>query len=183
MIKLHKLLIFFLSTASLSASASLIGMSAGYYSIEANNSNGTTSLSNIGSYRVFLLHEIENRIALNVGYNMIFEQYITGDSSFGFDVGFTYFHFGMSNSVNSKIENVVIKSIQEWSPYIGLNFNQRQYQSIRTAYSGIGISLGTLKNLSKNIYLSLDSRYVPLSGPLESKASEITFMAGIAYEY
>lgn len=181
--KLHKILLSLLLANTYNAHASLVGMSAGYYSIDAKNSNGTTNLSNIGAYRVFLMHEIESRFALNAGYNMIFEKYITGDSAFGFDIGFNYFHFGMSNTVNSKIGNVVIKSIQEWSPYIGVSFNQRQYQSIRTSYSGIGINVGTLKNLSPKINLLLDFRYVPLSGPVESTASEMTLVGGIAYEY
>jgi hypothetical protein len=181
--KLHKILMSLYLLTAINAHASLVGISAGYYAVDATNSNGTTSLSNIGSYRVFMMHDFENHFALNVGYNMIFEQYITGDSAFGFDIGFNYFHFGMGNTIHSKIGNVVIKSIQEWSPYLGISFNQRQYQSVRTAYSGIGFSLGTLKNLSKSISLSMDFRYVPLSGAVESTASEMTVMGGIAYEY
>lgn len=120
---------------------------------------------------------------MNVGYNILFESIITGDSSFGFDLGANYFHWGSGNIGNSKIGNIDIKIFQDWSPYVGFNFNQRQYQSIRSSYSGFGLTVGSLKNLLGKMNLIIEARYVSLSGATSSTATELSLQSGVSYSY
>ena len=165
------------------AHCSVIGVTGGYYSLNAKSDSSSTSVSNLGAYRVFFIHEMKSTLSINIGYNILFEKIVTGDSSFGFDLGLNYFHFGSSNTKNSKIGNVDIKVVQDWSPYVGLNFNQRQYQSIRSAYSGFGVIIGGMKNLINKMNLILEVRYVILSGATTASATELTLQTGIGLEY
>ncbi|MBT7608367.1 MAG: hypothetical protein HN576_01335 [Bacteriovoracaceae bacterium] len=165
------------------ANTSVIGATGGYYSLDAKNDSSSNNISNLGAYRIFFIHEIKSTLSINIGYNIIFEKILTGDSSFGFDLGVNYFHFGSSNTKKSKIGNIDIKVIQDWSPYVGFSFNQRQYQSIRSAYSGFGVIIGGMKSLMNKMNLILEGRYVSLTGATSSSATELTFQTGIGYEY
>ena len=183
--KMIKILLKFLSVflIAFTSEASYVGITGGYYSLSATTTSGSTSLSNLGAYRLSISHEIHRKVSLNVGYNILFESIITGDSSFGFDLGANYFHWGSGNVGNSKIGNIDIKIFQDWSPYVGFNFNQRQYQSIRSSYSGIGLTVGSLKNLLGKMNLIIEARYVSLSGATSSTATELSLQSGISYSY
>ena len=177
---LLSLILGFFSQQTLSA---YIGLTGGYYSISADNNSSSTSISNLGAYRFSFTNEITKKLALNVGYNVIFEKIVTGDSSFGFDLGIQYFHFGISSLSQTKIGNVNIKVIQDWSPYVGLGFNQRQYQSIRSSYSGFGLTVGTFKKFLSKLKMVFELRYVALSGATTASATEISLQSGLSYDY
>ena len=165
------------------ASAAEIGLTAGYYSITADTGTSESTVANLGAYRFSFSNEITKKVALNVGYNVIFEQIATGDSSFGFDLGIRYFHYGMSSYSSSKIGNINIKVEQDWSPYAGFSFNQRQYQSIRSSYSGFGFTVGTLKKFMSKLKLIFELRYVALAGASTASASELSLQSGINFSY
>ena len=139
----------------------------------------------VGSINILFsfTNEITKKLALNVGYNVIFEKIVTGDSSFGFDLGIQYFHFGISSLSQTKIGNVNMKVIQDWSPYVGLGFNQRQYQSIRSSYSGFGLTVGTFKKFLSKLKMVFELRYVALSGATTASATEISLQSGLSYDY
>lgn len=173
-------LLFLLFFVSIPAQASKFDMLFGMFSLAATGSSGDTSLSSLGSYRVAYGHSVFDKFDLTLGYTLNMTNTIGGDLAYGLDVGVNYFPFTFSESQNFDRESVAISSEEIWRPYIGLSFNQRQFQSIRNSYAGFGLGLGTEYAFNKSYSLKAEFRYISLSGSSESEATEMNTLFGIS---
>ena len=178
--KLLPSLIMLLSTSSFAGS---FGVMTGYYSLNSKSGSKSATVSALGSYRFFYHHEIRPNFIADLSYTVLFEKSLGGDSSYGFDIGGSYFPFQRATSSESQLDNVTIKIEPKYSPYIGLGYHQRQYQSIRSAYSGPGIKAGTIYSYSKSFNIIGEARYISLSGPVSTTATELSTNIGVVFKY
>lgn len=160
-----------------------LGVMTGYFSLDSKSSKASNKVSSVGSYRFFYHHEVRPNLTADLSYTILFEKGIGGDSSYGFDIGLNYFPFSSSSSTSKKIDNVQIKVEPKYSPFFGVGYHQRQYQSISTAYSGPGLKGGTTYSYNKNLNLIGEARYILLSGPSDAEAVETSLSIGIIVKY
>lgn len=180
---MKKLLPSILLLKSISSFGGSFGVMTGYYSLSSKKGAKTTNVSALGSYRFFYHHEVRPNFIADLSYTILFEKSLGGDSSYGFDIGGSYFPFQIASSTQSKFDNIKIKIEPKYSPYIGLGYHQRQYQSISSAYSGPGVKVGTIYSYNKSFNIIGEARYISLSGPVSATASEISTNIGVVFKY
>lgn len=173
---LSLVLVFF----SFAAQASKVDLLFGMFSLNATSPTGDTSVGGLGSYRVAYGHSVYDKFDLALGYTVNMTNTISGELAYGLDVGINYFPFTFSSSQEFKKDSTAISMEEIWRPYVGLNFNQRQFQSIRNSYAGFGLCFGTEYMLSKRYSLKGELRYISLSGSSESEATEINTLFGLS---
>ncbi|WP_372655003.1 hypothetical protein [Halobacteriovorax sp.] len=178
---MKKLLLSFL-LISTNVHAGKFGLTTGYYSLSSKSTTSAASVSSISSYNLFYFHEIRPNIVADISYSILYEKVMGGDSSYGFNIGVNYFPFQTATE-SVTLDNVQIKSSSHFSPFVGLGFHQRQYQSIRSAYSGPGIKVGTIYGLRRSFDLIGEFRYIRLSGPVSTTATESSLNVGIVFNY
>jgi len=159
--------------------------SAGFFSFSAaNERNGTSkSISGLGAYRVAYLHPFWNHYELDVGYSLLATKTIGGDLSFGFDIGVNYFFMSTVGDVAAKSERVVLLLQDQWRPFLGVSFNQRNFQSTSAQYAGMGLKVGTEYQLTEDVSVSSTVRYILLGGPDQSEANQIEMLFGAVVEF
>lgn len=150
------------------------------FSLTASGGTGDTSVSSLGSYRAAYGHSIFDKFDLTLGYTVNMTNTIGGDLAYGLDVGINYFPFTFSSPQEFEKDGVAINIDELWRPFVGLSFNQRQFQSIKNNYAGFGISMGTEYSFSKRYSLKAEFRYISLAGSSESEATEINTLFGIS---
>ena len=160
-----------------------ISLGAGVYSIDAKVGNSKTNVSNAGAYRIQYHSKIHDQLELLLGYNIIMESIYTGDKAFGPFIGFSYYPFGSKTVSQANISNLSILNIKQFNPYLYVGFNQRQYQSVKAAYSGFAFGSGLEIGWSKEIAFFGDIQYAALDGPNEGEATELVAITGIMYNY
>lgn len=162
---------------------SQISFSAGGYSLSASGGTKPVSISNLGAYRLGFMQELRSGISLSLGYNILYESIITGDSIYGLDLGFSWFFLEPALIEVFKTDNVNLRITREWTPYVGAHFNQRQFQSNKSNYSGMGVHAGCQFPLANNYSWHAESRYNFLSGPSQATATEMTLFGGISSDF
>jgi hypothetical protein len=170
---------------SSSSHARKIEFSAGFFSFSATNErNGTSkSISGLGAYRIAYLHSFWDRYELDVGYSLLATQTIGGDLSFGFDLGINYFLLSTAGNITAKSDRAILLLQEQWRPFLGVSFNQRNFQSTSVQYAGMGLKLGTEYQLTEEISLSGILRYIMLGGPNQSEASQIEILSGVMVQF
>jgi len=166
-----------------SAYAQKLSLGIGAYSIDAKVGNNKTNITNIGAYRIQYHSKILDNFEFLLGYNIFIEEIYKGDKAFGPSVGFSYYPFGSETISQSNISNISISSLKQLNPYLSASFNQRQYQSVKAAYSGFSFGGGVELGWSKEIAFFADAQYGFLDGPNEGEATEMTGIVGIIYNY
>jgi len=174
------LLSIFLSTSVYSAN---FGVMSGYYNLSSKGERGNSKVSSLGSYRFFYHHNVTQKLTADFSYTILYEKNIGGDSSYGFDIGMNYFPFPRTSVTPKEVKRVQIKIEPKYSPYVGLGYHQRQYQSISTAYSGPGVKGGSIFTYKENLDLIVEGRHIFLSGPASTKATESSLNFGIIVKY
>lgn len=175
-----KLLSLFIILLSFPAQASKFDLLVGMFSLNASGGAGDTSVSSFGSYRTTYGHSVFDKFDLTLGYTLNMTNTIGGDLAYGLDVGINYFPFTFSSAQEFERDGVAVKVDEMWRPFIGVSFNQRQFQSIRNSYAGFGLSLGTEYSFNEKYSLKGEFRYISLSGSSESEATEINALFGIS---
>lgn len=159
--------------------------SAGFFSFSASNErNGTSkSISAPGAYRIAYLHPFWDRYELDLGYSLLASKTIGGDLSFGFDLGVNYFFLTNAGNTTASSNSVNLLIQDQWRPFAGISFNQRNFQSTSAQYAGVGIKVGTEYQLTENLSLSGTLRYISLGGPNQSKATQIEMLLGVLAQF
>lgn len=159
--------------------------SAGFFSFSASNErNGTSqSISAPGAYRVAYLHPFWERYELDLGYSLLASKTIGGDLSFGFDLGVNYFFLTNAGNVTASSGRANLLMQDQWRPFAGISFNQRNFQSTSAQYAGAGLKLGTEYQLTEMWSLNGTLRYISLGGPNQSKASAVEMSLGALVQF
>lgn len=180
-IQLSLISLFLLSARSY-ASEGKISLTGGYFGISAKANGTTSNISNPSAFRGGYQYAILDHFELVAGYTVLMADFSGSDLGYGLDLGAHYFPFTLSHDELVKDPNVEVRRSEEYSPYIGLGFYQRQFQSVKNAYAGLGGTVGLEKYYNKKINFKAEARYIQLAGSGDSTASEVNFFIGIVYK-
>ncbi len=163
--------------------ASKFSIGGGAFMINAKVGDTDTSVSNLGAYKIQLHTKLEEQFEFILSYTILMEKVYGGDKGFGPLIGFSYYPKGVDTVNLSSVSDVSVLSIKKLNPYFKLGFAQRQYQSIRSSYSGFALGGGVEVGWSRKVALFADLEYSLLGGPNEGEATEVNTTAGISYNY
>ena len=124
-----------------------------------------------------------NKFEVAIGYTVYFTGVISGDSGSGLDLGLNYFPLTSAGPIEDKGEGAVMAIEELWRPYLGVTFNQRNFQSVQTTYSGYGFVIGLERVLNSTTNLNSTIRMITLNGPKSSTAKETDFLVGLGFKF
>lgn len=171
-----------LLSASALASDGKISMTGGYFGISAKANGTTDSISNPSAFRLGYQYPILDKFELAAGYTILMADFSGSDLGYGLDIGANYFPLTYSHEEKVKDPHFEVRRYEDYAPFIGLGFYQRQFQSVKNSYAGLGATVGIEKYYTKKINFKVEARYVQLAGSGESTASEMNFLVGIVYK-
>lgn len=176
-------LIFLIVFLSFNARANKLSFSAGFFSIDAAVGETDTTLSGFGSYKFSYHSNLIENLEVMIGYSVLIEGVISGDKSFGPSIGFGYYPFGSKTSSHSSIGSFTITAIKNLNPYVSMGFTQRQYQSVKSSYSGFSFGGGAEFGFNKKISFFSDFTYSILQGPNQGEVTEMIASIGLIFNY
>lgn len=176
--------LFFLifSTSAAFAGQNKFGADIGYFAISAKSGNESASISNPSAFRLSYLHAVTLKTELNVSYSILMADFSGSDLGYGLDVGFNHFFLTSASDEKYKDERIEIKRYEIYRPYAGIGFHQRNFQSVKNSYAGLGAHLGVEKYYDEKMNLKLEGRYIQLAGSGESTASEMALFFGVVFK-
>lgn len=154
---------------------------AGFYSMSAKVGSSKTSVSSPSAFSFIYTKSFFSHTSLEIGYNFLFEKLTGGDVSFGPNLGIRYYHFGNSTNLVSHQDGLSIQVKKSYNPYVSVGFTQKEFQSIKSSYSGFYLGGGVEVGWKKNFSFFGDAKYSSLSGPVKGSATELTTIVGIIY--
>ena len=173
---LFALSFLFLSEASFAGKYDVM---LGAYSFTAKVSSKTTKLSGIGTYELAYLHPITDHLEFNLGYSLTMTGVIGGDYSYGPKIGINYYPFNFASNEKIILANKTIEIQDFYKPYIGIAFNQRQYQSAKSAFAGLGLSIGCEKYINPKYTVKTEVKMNTYTGASQAEASEVNVLFGL----
>ena len=153
----------------------------GFYNISAKVGEKETSLSNFSHYSITYTKSFFSKTSVEIGYSFLFEDLLGGDMSYGPNIGLRYYHFGTSTNQVSTLESLSVQIKKSYNPYVSLGFLQREFQSVKSSYSGFYVGGGIEMGWQRDFSLYADLKYAQLNGPVQGEANEITTSIGIIY--
>lgn len=176
------LLSLFLLPGLLFANDGKVNLSTGYFSLRANANGNTSNIANFSVFKMGYQHPILDRFELTGAYTILMGDYSGSDLGYGLDIGAHYYPFTFSNDEKFKDDQIEVRRFQNYYPFIGLGFFQRQFQSVKNSYAGPGLSAGLEKYYDKRINFKAEFRFISLAGANQSSADEMNFLFGIVYK-
>jgi hypothetical protein len=159
-----------------------ISLTGGYFGISAKANGTTSSIGNPSAFRIGYQYPILDKFELAAGYSILMADFSGSDLGYGLDLGANYYPLTFSHEERVQDPHFEVKRYQEYSPFVGLGFYQRQFQSVKNSYAGLGATIGLEKYYNKKINLKAEARYITLGGSGDSSATEINFLLGIVYK-
>lgn len=179
---LLSLLFFCCSTWQVLAADGKISMTGGYFSINAKAGGKSDNISNPSAFRMGYQYPVMDKFELVAGYSVLLADFSGSDLGYGLDFGAHYYPLTLASDDQYKDQNFSVRGHSEYSPFIGLGFYQRQFQSVKNSYAGLGATVGVEKYLNKKINLKGEARYISLGGSGDSSATEMNLLVGIVYK-
>lgn len=181
--RLKLLGIAFFAASSASATQNKFDLGIGYYQVSAKTNTGSGSTSGPGLYQLNFRRALAPRFEIAIGYTIYFSNLVSGDSGSGLDIGVNYYPFSFSGPVEANGPGAKIELEELWRPYFGVTFNQRNFQSVQSTYTGFGAVVGLERVLTETLNLNADVRYIKLSGPRGSSGTEMDLAAGVGFKF
>lgn len=175
-------LLMLLSSGCLLASDGKISLTGGYFGINAKANGTSSSISNPSAFRLAYQYPFLDHFELAAGYTILLADFSGSDLGYGLDFGANLYPLTFSHDEKAGDPHFDVKRYENYSPFIGLGFYQRQFQSVKNSYAGLGITTGLEKYYSKKINFKAEARYIQLGGSGESTATEINLLLGIVYK-
>jgi hypothetical protein len=151
----------------------------GMYSYSAKVSNKTTAVSGLGTYEGSYLMPLKDHFEISLGYSFTMTGIIGGDYSYGPKLGVNYYPVNFASNEKIELPNKTIEIHDFYKPYIGVAFNQRQFQSAKTSYAGFGFSLGCEKYINSNYTIKSEVKMNSYTGASEAQATETNILIGL----
>lgn len=180
---LLKLFIAFISLQFFLFGKSTLSFSLGGYSLSTKVQNRSQNYSGVGNYHFEIKHLFYKNVSANLGYTLIYDSVITGDSMYGIDFGASWYPLASTIYDSVSGQNITLGYSNRWAPYIGFQFNQRQFQSNKSNYSGFGLHAGVSFPFLSDMIWKTEMRYNQLLGPNDSSASELDLYLGVGNEF
>lgn len=171
-----------LFSASAMAAEGKVSLTAGYFGISAKTNEKTSNIGNPSAFRAAYQYPFLEKFEAVAGYSILLADFSGSDMGYGLDFGAHYYPFTMSSDDVVKDPHIEVKGHENYSPFIGLGFYQRQFQSVKNSYAGLGATVGVEKYYDKKINFKAEARYITLGGSGDSSATEMNFLIGIVYK-
>lgn len=156
---------------------------AGGFSLSAQTSSSSGSISNLGAYKISYLVPVTNHFEFGLGYTLIMSDVVSGDAAFGLDLDLNYFPISANSALELRTGNTSARMTEKWAPLIGVGFHQRQFQSVQTQYNGFSISGGAERALVDQFSLKAIVRYMYLNGASGATANLIDALVGVSFQF
>ncbi len=166
-----------------SAHAGKIELMLGAYSFSAISPSKTGSLTSLGAYRVAFSQPVFSAFEVSLGYTILASQIVAGDVAYGFDLGLAWFPLSHASTTVIQRSEQTLTISENWRPYVGASFVQRQFQVVQTGYAGIGFKAGVEHPLSSSLYLRGEMRYILYSADVDSSAREFDLFMGVVFGF
>lgn len=151
--------------------------------MKAKANGNDVAISSPSIFRFAYNKSFAKKFNAALGYTILMSDFTGSDLGYGFDFGVNYYLLSPSNDDTVSNQSIKISRFHLYKPYVGIAFYQRQFQSTKSSYAGPGINAGIEKHLNSAMSLKAEMRHINLSGPGESKASEMNFLIGISFKY
>jgi hypothetical protein len=174
-------LIFLLSISN--AYAGKYDITTGFFSLSGKNSGKSSTVSGLGIYEASYINTFKEKFEFFVGYSLTMTGIVGGDMSFGPKLGINFFPLNYSSNEIIQLEGKTIEVHDYWKPYIGVSFNQRQFQSVKNSFAGLGFNLGTEKYINQQFTIKTELKLNTYTGPSNSSASEMNLLVGLVYGF
>jgi hypothetical protein len=155
----------------------------GYYSINAKASGETSNIANPYYFHFSYHKKLTRKIELKAGYNILMADLSGSDMGYGLDVGANYFFLTPSLEQSFRDQRLDVIRVYDWLPYVGVSFNQRNFQSVRNSYAGMAVSVGSEKYYNEKMNFKGEFRYASMGGTGESTATEMSIFGGLVYKF
>ena len=176
---LRYFVLLFLTLPIYASDGGRLALDYGYFSLDAKVNGVTTRVSNPSAFRLTYLKPMNRSLEVFLGYSILLADFSGSDMGFGFDAGANFYPLGNSTEERYKDTQVEVRKFDLWRPYVGLGFHQRNFQSVKNSFAGIGASAGVERYLSEKYNLRASARYITLGGSGDSSASELGVLFGI----
>lgn len=177
------LLIWVPGISGAQASANKFDIGFGAFAVTAKTSTASGSSSGPGLYQFNFRRAVTSKLEIAVGYTVYFTNFIAGDSGSGLDLGGNYFPFTTTGPTETKGDAVKMEFEEIWRPFLGVTFNQRNFQSVQATYSGFGVLVGIERAISSQTNINATGRMISLNGPKNSSAKENDFYFGLGFKF
>lgn len=174
------LILFFICNLAVAGKIDLL---TGFYSFSGKSGNRSSSVSGLGIYEMSYLGAFKDQFEFMAGYSLTMTGIIGGDMSYGAKLGINYYPFNFSSDQKIELDGKEIEVHDNLKPYLGIGFNQRQFQSVRNAYAGLGITVGCEKYINPKYTLRSEVKFNTYSGSSNSTASEINVLVGLVFGF
>jgi hypothetical protein len=165
------------------ASAFEFGLGAYRFGAENKRNHSSDSLTGVGSYHIAYRQAISDWVELDVGYSVLATKTFGGDLAFGPDIGFNYFPLTRAFPYRADFQGTTIELSDRWAPYLGVSFEQRNFQSTSSQYAGAGVKAGVTYSYDTRFRWTGSMRGFFLAGPNQSTATQIDLLFGGIYQF
>jgi hypothetical protein len=156
-------------------------VAVGTFSAKSKTSNGGGTVSGLGLYQFSLRRAVAPQFELSAGFTIYFTQLIKGDSGSGLDLAVYYYPITTAGQSESSAEGASFSLQETWRPYLAASFNQRNFQSVQTSYTGFGALAGIERTINSMMSATATGRMLFLNAPRGASATETTFYGGLSF--
>lgn len=158
----------------------------GYYSLKAESptvSSTSVTVNSLGTYSLSGNIPPTGPWELGLGYTVFFSKIFKGDMGFGPDFSLYYFPINSGSGIEYVDRNISYYEMEQIRPFVGLSFNQRQFQSIQSSYSGFGVSAGVEYQLLRQTAVRGQIKSQSLQGPSNTVMKWLEIVVGLQQQF
>jgi len=156
--------------------------SYGFFSLTAKASK-SVSVSSPSASNIMVTQPFKEKAQLFLSYTLNSSGIgYTGDLEYGLDVGVHYFPWTNAEDNTITSDGVSVSTRTDVKSYVGLGMAQRQFQSVRNSFSGLGFHFGQERYWKENVDWKIEIRYYQLNGSSQSTATEMNLLAGLVFK-
>ena len=160
-----------------------VDIMTGAYSISAKTDRSSGSFSGPGIYRVAYRQGFGDRFEFTAGYSILFSSVISGDMSYGPDIGALVYPFSAAGPVTAETPNVKFHAVETIRPFASFSFHQRQFRSVEASYAGFSVGAGASFEVGENLTMRAEFRQLVLSGPNKAEATSSEAFVGVSFPF
>lgn len=160
-----------------------VDLMTGAYSISAKTDRSSGSFSGPGIYRVAYRQGFIDGFEFTAGYSLLFSSVISGDMSYGPDIGAIAYPFSAAGPVTAETPNVKFRAVETIRPFASFSFHQRQFRSVEASYAGFSVGAGAAFEVSENLTMRAEFRQLLLSGPNKAEATSSEVFVGVSFPF
>jgi hypothetical protein len=162
--------------------ADKLDVAAGFYDLTATVTDGkSASISGPGVFEVAYRHAILSHYEFALGYTLLMSKLAGGDQAYGIDVAVNYYPMSLNENFHWNQDKTKIEVIENWRPFVGLSFNQRQFPGTG-GFAGPGLVIGVERPIDEQYSAFGKIRYIMETGS-SAKLTEMDLLFGLTLNF